>query len=133
MELRTTLEREKERADAGDARARDLQLIVQQARADNLDLEEELDRTLSILNESKPGMDALKEENAQLHGKASFIQNENSSLKRVGMMNMEQQVSKAVTVFKVRTDCLTVPLGIIVFKARADDLTVAASLTRYHS
>ena len=83
MELRTALEREKVRAETSDARVRDLELLVQQVRADNEELEEELDHTLSLLNRSKPGIDALKHENAELQGRASIIQDENSSLKRV--------------------------------------------------
>ena len=83
MELRTALEREKDRADTNESRVRDLQQIVQQARSDNDELEEELDHTLSILDRSKPGIDALKQQNAKLHGKASVVLNENSTLKRV--------------------------------------------------
>ena len=86
MELRTALEREKVRAETSDARVRDLELLVQQVRADNEELEEELDHTLSLLNRSKPGIDALKHENAELQGRTSIIQDENSSLKRVGLV-----------------------------------------------
>ncbi|KAL8563538.1 hypothetical protein ACOMHN_025392 [Nucella lapillus] len=82
MELRTALEREKDRAETSEARVRDLQQIVQQVRSDNDELEQELDRTLSILDRSKPGIDALKQQNAQLQGRASVMQDDNSTLKR---------------------------------------------------
>ena len=79
MELRTALEREKVRAETSDGRVRDLELIVRQVRGDNEELEEELDHTVSLLDRSKPGIDALKHENAELQGRASIMQNENSS------------------------------------------------------
>lgn len=83
MELRTALEREKVRSETSEGRGKDLELLVKQARADNEELKGELEHTLSILDRSKSGIDALKQENAHLRDKASFIQNDNSSLKRV--------------------------------------------------
>ncbi|XP_076458698.1 uncharacterized protein LOC143292372 isoform X2 [Babylonia areolata] len=103
MELRTALEREKDRAETSEARVRDLQQIVQQVRADNDELEQELDHTLSILDRSKPGIDALKHQNAQLQGRASIIQNENSSLKRE-MDDLRKSHFKSVnTIRELRT------------------------------
>ena len=92
MELRTALEREKVRAETSDGRVRDLELIVRQVRGDNEELEEELDHTVSLLDRSKPGIDALKHENAELQGRASIMQNENSSLKRVCLVFVQLSV-----------------------------------------
>ncbi|KAL8579371.1 hypothetical protein ACOMHN_026736 [Nucella lapillus] len=82
MELRTALERDKERAQQSETYCQDLQQIVQQVRADNQELEAELDYTASMLNQSRPGLEALKEQNQKLRGQTSHVQNENSSLKR---------------------------------------------------
>lgn len=87
MELRSNLERERERADAMEGQLHDFELMAQQAKEDNEELEEELDHTLSLLDrsisETRPGVEVLKHENAKLQGDATAIQTENITLKRV--------------------------------------------------
>nr|KAG5707718.1 hypothetical protein BaRGS_003293 [Batillaria attramentaria] len=109
MELRTALERERERSATLEGRVREMDIVAQQARADNEELEEELDHTLSMLDrslsETKPGIDALKQENAELHGQATVFQTENSSLKRE-MDELRRSHTKAVHTIRELRTCL---------------------------
>ncbi|XP_070186926.1 serine/arginine repetitive matrix protein 2-like isoform X3 [Littorina saxatilis] len=105
MELRTALEREKVRSETSEGRGKDLELLVKQARADNEELKGELEHTLSILDRSKSGIDALKQENAHLRDKASFIQNDNSSLKRE-MDDLKKSHFKSVNTTRELRNCL---------------------------
>ncbi|XP_025111004.1 rootletin-like [Pomacea canaliculata] len=109
MELRTTLEQEREQSQAMEERIHKLELLVQQVQDDNEELEEELDHTLSMLDrsisENKPDISALKEQNAELHGRASVIETENSSLKKE-MDDLKRSHSKSVHTIRELRECL---------------------------
>ncbi|XP_076459283.1 uncharacterized protein LOC143292661 [Babylonia areolata] len=102
MELRTALERERDRANKSEAYVQDLRQMAQQARADKQEVEEELQSTLNRLDQSKPGLEALQNHNHKLRGQATFVQSQNSSLKKEVEELRKSQSRSANTIRELR-------------------------------